>query len=431
MPDTATPTEAATEITALRGRAMELATDIAGVRASMKDKTSDELKAIREDSRAKTDELYLVDAEIRAREAAIVPQGRGPLAATGQFGDMVRTAGEAVVNSEEYRAYTKTGTGHADVEIDSLALERSRMTPQYSRAVRAMDPEFRASTITTSPSDTPAGGLFAPVVQPSAPIPRRQRLFLNDLVPTTELNVLAIPYIQEKTPLELEDQAVPIAETAAKTQVDMKFQEVTANMRTIPAWVAATRQLLRVAPVVRDYIDGRLAYMVQLALEKQCLNGDGTGQNVLGIRHQVGLQSEPGIAGDHAVSLANGIAKVNNVDLDVDGIVMNGLDYWAMVTRRHTGGDESFDQGSPFSSLPNLVWSSPIVRTRAMEQGKALVGAFALGAHLFYNEQLNIRVGEQHSDYFTKNLVAILAELMATIAVYRPDGFCEVTLAAA
>jgi len=40
----------------------------------------------------------------------------------------------------------------------------------------------------------------------------------------------------------------------------------------------------------------------------------------------------------------------------------------------------------------------------------------------------NIRVSEQHSDFFVRNAVAVLAEERIALAVKRPESFVEVTL---
>ena len=43
----------------------------------------------------------------------------------------------------------------------------------------------------------------------------------------------------------------------------------------------------------------------------------------------------------------------------------------------------------------------------------------------------NIRVAEQHSDFFIRNAVAILAEERLALAVKRPESFVEVEFDAA
>jgi HK97 family phage major capsid protein len=74
------------------------------------------------------------------------------------------------------------------------------------------------------------------------------------------------------------------------------------------------------------------------------------------------------------------------------------------------------------------LWRLPIVSTPAITEGKVLLGSFGVGATLYDRMEGNIRVSEQHSDFFVRNAVAVLAEERIALAVKRPESFVEVTL---
>ena len=85
--------------------------------------------------------------------------------------------------------------------------------------------------------------------------------------------------------------------------------------------------------------------------------------------------------------------------------------------------------GRRFSQTFFAVWGLPVIRTRTgVSQGSAYVGAFRLGATLFDRMQTEIRMGNQHSDFFVTNKIAILAEERVALAVHRPDFFVTATL---
>ena len=86
------------------------------------------------------------------------------------------------------------------------------------------------------------------------------------------------------------------------------------------------------------------------------------------------------------------------------------------------------NNGAPFTAAPPALWGVPTIRSRAVSQGQALVGSWSLGATLFDRMQTRIVAGNQHSDYFVNNKVAILAEERVALAVHRPDFFVKVTL---
>ena len=72
------------------------------------------------------------------------------------------------------------------------------------------------------------------------------------------------------------------------------------------------------------------------------------------------------------------------------------------------------------------VWRMPIVDTPAMTEGTALVGAFGTAAQLYDREEASIRISEQHSDFFVRNAIVILAEQRLALAVKRPEAFVSV-----
>jgi len=74
------------------------------------------------------------------------------------------------------------------------------------------------------------------------------------------------------------------------------------------------------------------------------------------------------------------------------------------------------------------LWRLPIVSTPAITEGKVLIGSFGVGATLYDRMEGTIRVAEQHSDFFVRNAVAVLAEERIALAVKRPESFVEVTL---
>ena len=77
------------------------------------------------------------------------------------------------------------------------------------------------------------------------------------------------------------------------------------------------------------------------------------------------------------------------------------------------------------------VWRVPVIDTPAISEGTALVGAFGTGAQLYDREEGSIRVSEQHSDFFVRNAIVVLAEERLAMAVKRPESFVKVSFDAA
>ncbi len=421
----------------LRASAMEVASKLRELRSKEADKRGDTWQ---DEVRVSTAQLIAIDAEERivsraeememrqmrwdtdvAEEADRLAhpekyRGKGPAAATGDLGNReTRSAGEIFATSPEFRAWVESSGGNGT-------------SPGVQAEVRTL--------ITTSQTDTPEGGLFMPRGTPYLGNIDRRRLFVRQLLPNGNTELNSVPYIREVSPRSQETQATAVAEATAKPEVQMQFVEADAIVRKIAAWVPVTNEILADAPTLRSYIDARLGYMLLVCEENQILNGTGSGADLRGIRQTTGLQTQAAIAGDFPATLGSGIGLIENVDLEADGVAINPLDYWTMLVTRHS---TRFDgqvtavlgqEPSPFGAPNFETWGLPTVRTRAMPQGKALLGAWRLAAQILDREGITMKTSDSHVDYFINNKVAILVEERLALPVYRPDGFVEVTLTA-
>lgn len=419
----------AEQVTDLGQRAKDLTqsclaavTKVGELRSKPADQRGDTYTA---DVRSALDELHANDAMHQAvtrilRDAAAedersrsAAEGRGPKAGTGAHntdGPDTRSLGQRVVDDENYTAFAERGAqGHVEV--------------------RAL--------LTTSSSDTQNAGLFMPRGTPflEAGAIRRRRLFIRDVLSTGTTGLNSVPYIRETAAATNEGGATTVAEGAAKPEVTLQFTAADAPVRKIAGWLPVTTEIIADAPTLRSYIDARLEYMILLREEEQVLTGTGTAPNLLGIRNAPGLQTVKATggtavntAGDNLTTIATGIRLIELVDGEADGLAINPTDFWAMLTRR-ASGDNHYDL-DPFMSPERMQpWGVPPVRTRSLPAGTAIVGNWSMGATLLEREGVTVRVGDQHSDFFTNNKVAVLAEERVAFPIHRPDFFAELTFA--
>ena len=328
--------------------------------------------------------------------------------------------------------------------------ERDFLSPgeQFVRAMKADDGrmEVRAMSeadgvevrnLLTSSTSSPAAGLFAPVGTPQLYVPpRRRRLFVRDLLNVVGTNLGSVPYIREYNAATNETGATAVAEASAKPEVTMEFERDDAPIRKIAAWVQATEEILEDAPTVRGYIDGRLGYMLMLREEAQVIGvgaGGGNAPNIKGILDFTSsIQTASGELYD---GVASSIGKIENVDGDADGVVVNPVDFWAAVSDRHStfydGAAFGIAAGnSPFSNPQPTAWGIPVVRSRSVASGTALVGSWGMGATLFERAGVTIRTTDSHASLFVSNTWIILGEERVGLAVHRPDFFVKLTVSA-
>lgn len=353
------------------------------------------------DAQACVDFIHLADPILATREAAA--RGQAPQGGAGTSvlpgSDDTRTAGEQFVGSEAYK----------------------------NRRGREVEP-IEVRTLLDSATTGPAAGIWRPVGTPMPPMQRKARLFVRDLITVQDTGLSSVPYIREVNPQTSEASATAVAEGAPKPEVEMNFEQADAPIRKLAAWIPVTEEIIADAPTLRGYIDSRLAYMLAWREEAQILNGNGTAPALRGILNTTGIQTRAAGA-DVITTLGLAIGDVENHDGEADGIAMNPLKFWTMLTTRSSSQfDQGYGGGGPFGIQPTGVWGVPVVRTRQLALTSAIVGSWRMGATLFQREGITIRTTDSHSDYFIYNKLVILAEERVGLAVFRPDFFVNTTL---
>jgi HK97 family phage major capsid protein len=402
----------------LRTKLFETAIKVNELREQPEDKRGDTYAA---DLRSAAAAVQHLDAELNGVEhlltplppeqrAPEAPESRGPDAAfhNPEQAD-TRSIGQMFVDNDDYAEWAK----------------QSRSASTFFE--RTIERGERTLLDSTGDLSNDGAGLWRPVGTPMAPTPRQQRLFLRDVLLSGTTGLASIPYIREKNVTTNETGATAVAEGTAKPEVVMEFTSDTAPVRKIAAWIPATEEILEDAPTLRSYIDARLTYMIKLREEKELLNGGGNSPNLKGILDFT-VQTQSAVTESVSETVGQAIGKVENVDGFPNFVAYNPITYWTAVTKRHANQFDNANTNGPApSGVSNISWGLTELRTRGLAAAKALVGDGS-GAQVFERRGVTIRVGNQHSDWFVSNKIAILAEERLALAVYRPDLFVDTTV---
>lgn len=231
----------------------------------------------------------------------------------------------------------------------------------------------------------------------------------------------------------------PDANFGLKPHTKLQLQPAQAPIRTIAHYEVAHRNTLADEPQLQSIIDTELLYGLRLMEDAQLLNGDGTGENILGILRTPGVQNYPGsplpspspvLAQDTFVDAVRRAAtRVMLAYYEPTGVVVHPFDWERMETIKDANGNYIVAVNVSIGA-EKRIWQMPVIATPAMQQGTALVGAFGLGAKVYDREQSNIRIAEQHADLFLRNAVAVLAEERIGMTVSRPEAFVKIDLVA-
>jgi Phage capsid family len=208
--------------------------------------------------------------------------------------------------------------------------------------------------------------------------------------------------------------AAVVPEAAAKPPADFEPTPHTDALETYAHYKALSRQALEDIPQIQSIVENALRGGVLTALEAAAAGaladaGSGipsiTNADLLaGIRIAVGDVQSRGYANPNAVLLNP--ADFANMDLAVMAATVNG------PTR--TGS----------------VWGVPAIAVGAIPAGTAYVGDFQTAVTLFARDQVSAFMTDSHDDFFIKNLLVILAEQRALIAVTEPHAAEQVVVSA-
>lgn len=237
-----------------------------------------------------------------------------------------------------------------------------------------------------------------------------------DLVTVGSTNSRSLEYAQVTA--EANNAAI-VAEGELKPLSDLTTGVADAKVFTYADGFDATNQFLADEPALATFMEGAVRRHLQVLIEDRLLNGAGGASAPLGVLATTGVQSQA-FATDVITTIAGAVQKVEDVGgADPQAIVLNPADAWAL--RLLKDGDGRYLSGGPFQAgvAPSL-WGIPIVTSRRVAAGTAIVGNFRDNVTFLQREALNVLAFNQHKDYAQRNMVYVRAELRAMQLVYAP-----------
>lgn len=387
-------------------------------------------KTITADVAEITKNLKMLDALIAGKAYADAPEGESVATAAnaalwapqgGRLGG--KTVGKLFVESEEFQSMgggRKTLTMQAPFELGIPDLGSHWIPGTKDIYDGLASPSFPAITGFGGVQRDPVVGI------------QNRRVRVRDLFNVQQTNAQIIEYFRVSG---FTNNASPVPQRAsgnfaAKPHSSLAFAAHATAVRTIAHWEVAHRNTLSDEPQLRGIIDTELLYGLQLHEDYQILQGTGTGEDLPGILNDTGIQTyrwQDGVALDNkADALRRAMTKILLAYYEPTGIAIHDSDWEDIELAKNSQGTYLFLTALAVGVEARL-FRVPVSATPAIPEGTALVGAFGLGAQLYDREQANIRIAEQHSDFFVRNAVVVLAEERLALAIKRPESFCKVT----
>jgi HK97 family phage major capsid protein len=327
--------------------------------------------------------------------------------------------GKAFVESEEYKSWMKQVAPNGSIPESGMPAS----------------PPVGFKTLLTGESATSAGafvqtdytGLYEPL--------GRAPLSILDLITRRSTISDLVEFVRQTAQIT---QAANVQEanvatyaagtgeiSGAKPQAAMTFEQVTQAVQTIAAWIPATRRAIADAGQLMGIINGDLRDDLLEHLEYQMVVGNGAGANFTGLFSTANVLVQ---AWDTDVFRTTRLAKTY---LRVTGRtiptawLMNPADWEDLDLEKDLQGRYYF--GGPVQMGVKTLWGVPVVECEYVTEGTAILGDFRK-AVLWDRESATIRISEHHEDYFTRNMIAVLAEMRCAFGLIRPTAFVKVAM---
>lgn len=323
------------------------------------------------------------------------------------------SAGDAFVNSPEFKSA---------LELAGIKLGEPHNIP--SGAPIRMSPSTITGasykTLVTSDNGS-AGRMTRPTRLPNILEILREPIRVTDVFPSIPVVTDSIEYVKE-TSFTNNAAVVPEATTttddaALKPESALVLELVTDTLEQIAHLIPATRKILADAPQLRAYIDTRLRIGLLEKLEQNVVAATYAASGLLVQARGTDTQLDALYRGQQKVRVS-GLAAP-------ESYIMHPNDLGDIRLAKDVNG--GYLMGPPTIIGPATIWSLPVVDTQWATEGTPLVGDWSMFGALYEREQIQTYVTDSHKDWFQRNLIAILMELRAKLAIYRATAAAKIT----
>jgi HK97 family phage major capsid protein len=333
-------------------------------------------------------QIKVCEARLMALEQHVASGSTGG----GGFSGSAESIGDQIIHSEGFQRVVKGERSSGQIAFKSL-------TPQELKIV---------SGTWSSPPDYRPVVAFPP--QPSLPV--------RALMP-------AIPTISNLVEFPLEtsftnNAGYQVNESDVKGQSDASYNLQQQSIVTLAHWLAASRQLMDDSTAFSAYVNARLLYKLEQVIEQEILFGNGAAGHLKGIWPQAlpAGESQTGLAD----SVGASIGQLSGLGVTPDSVVVNPMDWWtARLVKASTAG--TYLYGDPLQAERPTLWGLNLSLAVSMPQGSYLVGNFRNGAAVYDRQQNTLEISREHSDFFIRNMLAILVETRLAVVVFVPQNF--------
>ena len=331
---------------------------------------------------ALSDEFKAKMAEINASLIDIAQKGT-----QHPEGDTKLSAAEEFVKSDEFKEFANGGrSARARIEVKNTVLADNTTTTWFDQI---------------------------PGVVPGAFLP----LTVYRSLPQYRTGTDSVTLMREAS---FTNNAAGQTEGDEKAQSAITFNKYQVVIETIAHWLKVSKQLIADAPAVVSYIENRLRWGVEAAVDNQLMNGNGTSPNLSGLLDSGNFTAYTPTSGDNLIQAINRAKyQLWAIGYIADTVYVNPADWGAQEIERADGATGMYLYGAPGTNSNQNPFGVRVVITPRIAAGSFAIGQLSIAAGVWNRSGATIEMGYEDND-FTSNLVTILGEVRLGLGVTVP-----------
>lgn len=297
--------------------------------------------------------------------------------------------GAQFVKADQYKAFAAGQTGKARIEV------KNTVTNTVGNTFSDRQPGL-------------IGGAF-------------RMLTLEGLLSTLPTASNAVDYVREAS---FTNNAAETTEGSVKPESVITTTLVTEPVATVAHFIKISKQLAQDNAALAAYINMRMVFGVNLRVENQIINGNGTAPNISGFTKAGNFTAHGytsaalGAINQRLELIRRMIGDCWAADYPADTIVLNPVDWAAIELLKDS--QNRYLVGDPSNAAQPRLWGLPVVVSNAMTADNVLVGAMNLAATFYNRDGVVVELSDSDTDNFQRNLVTVRAERRCMLAVERP-----------
>ncbi|UUJ39471.1 phage major capsid protein [Pseudomonas extremaustralis] len=316
--------------------------------------------------------------------------------------DAVGKMAEEFTKSGQFAALKSGGPTTGRVTVDSIS-------------IKALTNAGQGVTGSTSYSATAQR-------QPGLHNDPRRDLSLLDYLPSLPATSSTFEYMQLKDYTNNATEQEEEGQQKAQSNIDAELE--TANIATVAHFTRASKQVLDDTPALGQQIGNLLNYGLLEKLEARLIAGPGGKGKIKGLI---------GYAVPHVVvgtllpvdAIGQAVTAMKTSGWQARLIIMNPNDWFNISSERDADGQ--YVLGSPRDPAPPVLWGVPLITSGSMPAGTVLLLDTSQVAMLD-REQPTLMLSREDANNFTSNMVTLLAELRAGLAVFSTGAVRSVDI---